>query len=1175
MLKKRYLFLMIIVCFFAISTVSAEDNSTSDIVSVSNDVNSLETNCNMNSIVNETDTLKVSNDEVLTAGDTWYVNGSKTSSGDGKSESTAFKTLNEALTNSELQDGNTIMIASGEYKGTNNTGLEISKSLNFIKYGDTETIFDAESQSRIWTVTATSINITGLTFKNGKDDYGGAIIFENPIFNSNIAGTYINNTAESSGGANYFYNQVSNSTITGTYINNTAKKNSGANWFAQLSNSNISGTYINNTTIYGGANSYSQVSNSNISGTYINNTGVDGGANCFSSKVVSNSTITGTYINNTATQEGGANYFYSPVSNSTISGTYINNTATQNGGAIYYFQGGGSVTNCGAFVDNIASQGSAIYFDSGIPTNLNYNWWGSNNPNWTNLINGNYVPSIYAVLNVTVNPSEIDASGKSNITTKFVWNGTNTDATNLLPKRNVKLTTNGTLTETEGDVGLTSEFSATTSGIYYVNATVDNEILGVNVKVNPLIPTNITVNTTSLNLTIGDIGTIGANLNPPEAGNLTFTSNDKNIATIDVNGVVTAIAEGNAIITVSFPGSGNYAAAENKTINVTVKLRDASVGVNNNTLNLMVNDTFELVATTIPNGLNVTYSSNNESIVTVDADGKVTAKSGGVAIITVSVGGDGVYALNSTNVTVIVHEKPIPPKENLTISATAQPIAVGENATVVVTGFKNATGEVIVTIGSNKWSGEITKGTANVVVTGLTENVTAVVSYAGDDKYNPASTTVNITVYPKPRDNLTISASSQPITVGENATVVVTGFKDATGNVTVTVNGKSYAAPIRNGEAKVVVPGLTESVTASVNYAGDDKYNPASTTVNITVNADVIIYAPDVTKYYGGSERFVVTLKDSTGNPIANADINITVNGQTYTKTTDKNGETSIAINLNSGVYNVTTECNGTKVYSTVTVKDTVIAKDVTKIYRNATQYQGTFVDSKGNLVKNTDIRININGVFYTKTTDANGMAQLNINLPPGTYILTATNPSTGEMHTTNVTVLSNIVENYDLTKYYRNASQYSLRLLDDKGNPVGSGVSIQLNINGVFYTRTSDANGYVKMNINLPPGTYIVTAEYKGLRVSNTINVLSVLEANDLVMKYHDGSQFKAKVLDGQGRPYNGQTVIYNINGVFYTKISGDDGVAALTINLPAGEYIITSMYNGLNVANKITISG
>ena len=337
----------------------------------------------------------------------------------------------------------------------------------------------------------------------------------------------------------------------------------------------------------------------------------------------------------------------------------------------------------------------------------------------------------------------------------------------------------------------------------------------------------------------------------------------------------------------------------------------------------------------------------------------------------------------------------------------------------------------------------------------------------------------------------------------------------------------------------------------------------------------MIIYAPDVTKYYGGSERFAVTLKDLNGKPIANADIKITINGQTYTKTTDNNGETSIGINLNSEVYNVTTEYNGTKVYSTVTVKDTVIAKNVTKIFRNATQYQGTFVDSKGNLVKNTDIRININGVFYTRTTDANGMAQMNINLPPGTYILTAINPSSGEQHTTKVTVLPNIVENYDLTKYYKNASQYSLRLLDDKGNPVGAGVSIQLNINGVFYTRTSDTNGYVKMNINLPPGTYIVTAEYKGLKVSNTINVLTVLETEDLIMKYHDGSQFKAKVLDGQGKPYANQTVTYNINGVFYTKISGDDGIAGLTINLPAGEYIITSMYNGLNAANKVTIIG
>ena len=111
-------------------------------------------------------------------------------------------------------------------------------------------------------------------------------------------------------------------------------------------------------------------------------------------------------------------------------------------------------------------------------------------------------------------------------------------------------------------------------------------------------------------------------------------------------------------------------------------------------------------------------------------------------------------------------------------------------------------------------------------------------------------------------------------------------------------------------------------------------------------------------------------------------------------------------------------------------------------------------------------------------------------------------------------------------------------------------------------------------MNINLPPGTYIITAEYKGLRASNTIKVLSVLETKDLNMKFRDGSKFEAKVLDGQGNPYAGQTVTFNINGVFYTKTTDADGIARLNINLPAGTYIITSMYNGLNAANNVKIA-
>ena len=398
------------------------------------------------------------------------------------------------------------------------------------------------------------------------------------------------------------------------------------------------------------------------------------------------------------------------------------------------------------------------------------------------------------------------------------------------------------------------------------------------------------------------------------------------------------------------------------------------------------------------------------------------------------------------------------------------------------------------------------------------------------------------------------------------------------GEIVFNVNGEDYPAEIVNGQASVKLSNLDAgSYVAKATYRGSVNYKVSSSkSISFEVEESGFrIEAPDVVKFYGGPERFAVTLKDTRNNPIANASVKISINGVNYTRTTDADGMASMALGLPSKVYTVTTSYGDYEVESTVTIKDTVYAEDFTKMYKNATQYYGTFVDAKGNrLAENTPIEININGVFYTRYTNDKGVARMNINLNPGTYVLTAKNPSTGEMHTTTITVLATIVENYDLTKYYRNASQYSLRLLDDKGNPVKAGVDVRLNINGVFYTRTSNADGYVKMNINLEPGEYVITAEYNGLMASNTIKVLSVIETRNLIMKYKDGSKFEAKILDGQGKVYPGQKVTFNINGVFYEKITDETGVARLTINLMAGEYIITTSYNGMNAANKVTIS-
>ena len=270
----------------------------------------------------------------------------------------------------------------------------------------------------------------------------------------------------------------------------------------------------------------------------------------------------------------------------------------------------------------------------------------------------------------------------------------------------------------------------------------------------------------------------------------------------------------------------------------------------------------------------------------------------------------------------------------------------------------------------------------------------------------------------------------------------------------------------------------------------------------------------------------------------------------------------------------MTTAVDNITVYSTVTVLSTIDADNLVKVFKNESQYYALFKDLKGNPFTDANVTFNINGITYFKTTDKNGTAKLNINLSPGKYIITSQNPLTGEMHSNNITVLSRISENTDLVKYYRNDSQYSVRILGDDANPVGAGEVVTFNINGVLYNRTTNESGYATLNINLDPGYYVITAEYKSCKVSNNIIVKPVLFASDLNMSYNDGSKFTASLLDGQGRSYANQNIKFNINGVFYDKTTDINGEAKLNINLLPGQYIITSSYNGYNTANKVTIS-
>ena len=431
-----------------------------------------------------------------------------------------------------------------------------------------------------------------------------------------------------------------------------------------------------------------------------------------------------------------------------------------------------------------------------------------------------------------------------------------------------------------------------------------------------------------------------------------------------------------------------------------------------------------------------------------------------------------------------------------TIDIAVDNIKVGEDAVISVALPEDATGEVIISVNGKNYTIMTKYGMANVTISDLANGTYSVDAfYNGDDIYAPIKNSTAFTVSKVSDYNMTVDIAD--IVKGENATITVSVPEDGTGSVIVTINGTDYNGTVVNGTAKVIIPGLDEGSYKVVTfYTGDNKYDSMIVNGTITVNKNTrtTLIMDDVVKYFRGSQKLIAKLVDGFGNPIANATVYFTINGRVYAKITDENGMASMGIGLVPNEYKVSAVFNGTDDYdmatadATVLVKSTILGNDTTLYFLNGTSYVAKFLDSDGNALANTTVKFNINGVFYTRVTDENGMASLNIRLDPNSYIITAYNPVTGEQRANEVTVLPRIIAE-DLSMKYLDGSSFNATLVDGQGKAV-AGVNITFNVNGVFYHKTTDANGVARLNIRLMPGDYIITSTYDKCWASNKITI-------------------------------------------------------------------------------------
>ena len=246
--------------------------------------------------------------------------------------------------------------------------------------------------------------------------------------------------------------------------------------------------------------------------------------------------------------------------------------------------------------------------------------------------------------------------------------------------------------------------------------------------------------------------------------------------------------------------------------------------------------------------------------------------------------------------------------------------------------------------------------------------------------------------------------------------------------------------------------------------------------------------------------------------------------------------------------------------------------EDLEKYYGGSERLNATLKDGAGNPIANKTITFTINGQKYNRTTNSNGIASLAINLRPGVYDVTT---MYGNMSVYSKVVVKTTIGGKDLVKMYQNGTQFFATFLGTDGKPLANNTKVTFNINGVFYTRQTNENGVARLNINLRPDEYILTAinpvnsESEGFNIT----VKSLIESSDLTKHYRNDSKFEVKIYNKDGTLAINKNVTFNINGVFYNRITDSNGVARLNINLRPGNYIITTIFEGLTIGNNINV--
>ena len=483
------------------------------------------------------------------------------------------------------------------------------------------------------------------------------------------------------------------------------------------------------------------------------------------------------------------------------------------------------------------------------------------------------------------------------------------------------------------------------------------------------------------------------------------------------------------------------------------------------------------------------------------------------------------------------------------------------NGELSINDSSNATGTVTVTINGTDYEVELVNGTAKVDLDLYPGEYNATITYSGDAV---SVEIINKTTSPEFDINLP---------------------NDASGNLTVIIDGVDYHAEIVNGSATInpgdLVVGPHE---VTVLYSGDGKYAPIENTSVLEIEKIVIPIDEAVNcEIIQGSTsaKYTFTLPE-----YASSSVTVTIDGKQYNVSIDSGNAVIEIDDLSVGDHNVTIVYAGDERYAPINVTS------VLNVPKVAVDENAISVDVSGNSIVVTvdlpsdatgNVAVIVDGVKYDATVE-NGKATVNVdNLSVGIHNVTATYFGDDKYAPVSRNVTSNIPKE-DVPE-----KEFTV----DVNLPVGSKnpkVTVKLpkdatgyalvNVNGYSYYSPVE-NGDVIITIpGLGYGAYDVSVTYSGDGKYNSadknfiINIQKpVLKSRNIQIRYTCKYPYRVLVTV-DGNAVVKQYVIFKFNGKTYKRLTNNKGYATLKLPIVAPKtYKITATFKGVSVSKNVKV--